>query len=202
MRARTATLVRTGLRVDGFDAELERLYALARELYPEGFPAEETVALDKLYAHASYAFVAALRKEVAAKLGIEPRIMPLDLFQLYGCGPIALHDDRFRFPGVYFVIVVAHAGRLGVVDRTSRAVRHERGEILLLDPYRKHALVPAGRTAREHPYERTHGLVTATDDQFMFLDFDVRRALLRDRFRNVPAGQSVSVATAAGGPIP
>jgi hypothetical protein len=36
----------------------------------------------------------------------------------------------------------------------------------------------------------------------MFLDFDVRRALLRDRFRNVPAGQSVSVATAAGGPIP
>ena len=189
MPARTATLVRTGLRVEGFDADLERLYALARELYPEGFPAEETVALDKLYAHASYAFVAGLRKEIAAKLGIEPRIMPLDLFQMYGCGPIALHDDRFRFPGVYFVIVVAHAGRLGVVDRTSRAVRHERGDILLLDPYRKHALVPTGRTAREHPYERTHGLVTAADDQFVFLDFDVRRALLRDRFRNVPPAQ-------------
>jgi hypothetical protein len=109
--------------------------------------------------------------------------MPLDLFQMYGCGPIALHDDRFRFPGVYFVIVVAHSGRLGVVDRTSRAVRHAAGEILLLDPYRKHALVPEGRTAREHPYERTHGMVAAAQDQFVFLDFDVRRPLLRDRFR-------------------
>ena len=192
MPARTATLVRTGLRVEGFDADLERLYARARELYPEGFPAEETVTLDRLYPHTSYAFVAALRREIAAKLGIDPRIMPLDLFQMYGCGPIALHDDRFRFPGVYFVIVVAHAGRLGVVDRTSRAVRHERGEILLLDPYRRHALVPEGRTAREHPYERAHALVTAAEDQFMFLDFDVRRALLRERFRNVTPAQGVS----------
>jgi hypothetical protein len=183
MPARTATLVRTGLRVDGFDVELAALYARARELYAEGFPAEETTTLEKLLAHTSYAFVAALRKEVAAKLGVEPRIMPLDLFQMYGCGPIALHDDRFRFPGVYFVIVVAHSGRLGVVDRTSRAVRHAAGEILLLDPYRKHALVPEGRTAREHPYERTHGMVAAAQDQFVFLDFDVRRPLLRDRFR-------------------
>jgi hypothetical protein len=183
MPARTATLVRTDLRVEGFDAELGRLYERARGLYPEGFPAEETVALEKLFAHTSYAFVAALRKEIAAKLAVEPRIMPLDLFQMYGCGPIALHDDRFRFPGVYFVIVVAHSGRLGVVDRTSRAAPHALGEILLLDPYRKHALVPEGRTAREHPYERTHGLVTAVDDQFVFLDFDVRRPLLRSRFR-------------------
>ena len=183
MPARTATLVRTDLRVEGFDAELGRLYERARGLYPEGFPAEETIALEKLFAHTSYAFVAALRKEIAAKLAVEPRIMPLDLFQMYGCGPIALHDDRFRFPGVYFVIVVAHSGRLGVVDRTSRAARHALGEILLLDPYRKHALVPEGRTAREHRYERTHGLVTAADDQFVFLDFDVRRPLLRSRFR-------------------
>jgi hypothetical protein len=183
MRARTATLVRTGLRVEGFDAELGHLYERARGLYPDGFPAEETVALEKLFAYASYAFVVALRKEIAAKLGVEPRIMPLDLFQMYGCGPIALHDDRFRFPGVYFVIVVAHSGRLGVVDRTSLAAPHAVGEILLLDPYRKHALVPEGRTAREHPYERTHGLVTAADDQFVFLDFDVRRPLLRSRFR-------------------
>jgi hypothetical protein len=115
--------------------------------------------------------------------------MPLDLFQAYGCGPIALHDDRFRFPGVYFVIVVAHSGRLGVVDRTGRAARHASGEILLLDPYRKHALVPEGRAAREHPYERTHALVTDPEDQFMFLDFDVRRPLLRPRFRLPREGQ-------------
>jgi hypothetical protein len=78
---------------------------------------------------------------------------------------------------------VAHSGRLGVVDRASRAARHETGDILLLDPYRKHALVPEGRTAREHPYERAHGLVTNPEDQFVFLDFDVKRPLLRDRFR-------------------
>lgn len=182
---RTATFVRTGLRVSGFDADLDRLHERARELYPDGFPAEETTTLDKLYAHVSYAFVAALRAEVAAKLGVEPQIMPLDLFQAYGCGPIALHDDRFRFPGVYFVIVVVHSGRLGVVDRTCRAARHEAGEILLLDPYRKHGLVPEGRTAREHPYERTHSLVTDAADQFVFLDFDVKRPLLRGQFRGV-----------------
>jgi hypothetical protein len=183
MRPRIATVVRTGLRVEGFDDALGGLYARARELYPEGFPAEETLTLDKLYAHTSYAFVDALRNEIAAKLAIPPAWMPLDLFQIYGCGPIARHDDRFRFPGVYFVIVVAHSGELGVVDRASRAARHEVGEILLLDPHRKHALVPAGRTAREHPYERAHGLVTDPARQFVFLDFDVKRPLLRDRFR-------------------
>jgi len=183
MRHRNATLVRTGLRVEGFGDALRALYACARELYPEGFPAEETTTLERLYAHTSFAFVDALRKAVAAQLAIPPAWMPMDLFQAYGCGPIAGHDDRFRFPGVYFVIVVAHSGRLGVVDRTSRAVRHDAGEILLLDPYRKHALVPEGRTALEHPYERTHGLVTDPESQFMFLDFDVRRPLLRSRFR-------------------
>jgi hypothetical protein len=189
MGHRYAALVRTGLRVEGFDADLHSLYARARELYPEGFPAEETVTLEKLYAHTSFAFVDALRKAIAAKLAIPPAWMPMDLFQAYGCGPIALHDDRFRFPGVYFVIVVAHSGRLGVVDRTGRAARHASGEILLLDPYRKHALVPEGRAAREHPYERTHALVTDPEDQFMFLDFDVRRPLLRPRFRLPREGQ-------------
>jgi hypothetical protein len=189
MGRRYATLVRTGLRVDGFDDALAGLYARARELYPEGFPAEETTTLDRLYAHTSYAFVAALRAAIGAKLAIPAAWMPLDLFQIYGCGPIARHDDRFRFPGVYFVIVVAHSGRLGVVDRTSRAARHEAGEILLLDPYRKHALVPEGRSAREHPYERTHSLVTEPDDQFVFLDFDVKRPLLRDRFRPPEKGR-------------
>jgi hypothetical protein len=183
MGHRYATLVRTGLRVEGFDDALRDLYARARELYPEGFPAEETATLEKLYAHTSFAFVDALRKAIAAQLAVPATWMPMELFQIYGCGPIALHDDRFRFPGVYFVIVVAHSGRLGAVDRASRAARHDTGEILLLDPYRKHALVPEGRTAREHPYERTHGLVTDSDGQFMFLDFDVRRPLLRERFR-------------------
>jgi hypothetical protein len=181
---RYATLVRTGLRVEAFADALRELYARARELYPQGFPAEETATLEKLYAHTSYAFVAALRKEIAAKLAIPPQWLPLDLFQAYGCGPIALHDDRFRFPGVYFVIVVAHSGRLGAVDRKSRAVAHATGEILLLDPYRKHALVPEGRTAREHPYERTHALVTDPAHQFMFLDFDVKRPLMRERFKS------------------
>jgi hypothetical protein len=183
MGQRYATLVRTGLRVEGFDDALRGLYGRARELYPEGFPAEETVTLGKLYAHTSFAFVDALRKAVATRLALPAAWMPMELFQAYGCGPIALHDDRFRFPGVYFVIVVAHSGRLGVVDRVMRAARHAAGEILLLDPYRKHALVPEGRTAREHPYERTHGLVTDPANQFMFLDFDVRRPLLRARFR-------------------
>lgn len=183
MGHRYATLVRTGLRVAGFDDALRDLYARARELYPEGFPAEETATLEKLYAHTSFAFVDALRKAIAAQLAVPATWMPMELFQIYGCGPIALHDDRFRFPGVYFVIVVAHSGRLGAVDRASRAARHDTGEILLLDPYRKHALVPEGRTAREHPYERTHGLVTDSDGQFMFLDFDVRRPLLRERFQ-------------------
>lgn len=190
MGHRYATLVRTGLRVDGFDDALRDLYARAVELYPEGFPAEETVTLEKVYAHTSFAFVDALRREIATKLAIPVAWMPMDLFQIYGCGPIALHDDRFRFPGVYFVIVVAHSGRLGAVDRASRAVAHDTGEILLLDPYRKHALVPEGRTAREHPYERTHGLVTDPASQFMFLDFDVRRPLLRDRFRPPSKGPS------------
>jgi hypothetical protein len=188
MGHRYATLVRSGLRVDGFDDALRDLYARARELYPQGFPAEETVTLEKLYAHTSFAFVDALRKAIATRLAIPAAWMPMDLFQAYGCGPIALHDDRFRFPGVYFVIVVAHSGRLGVVDRVMRAARHDAGEILLVDPYRKHALVPEGRTAREHPYERTHGLVTDPANQFMFLDFDVRRPLLRERFRFPPKG--------------
>jgi hypothetical protein len=53
MGHRYATLVRTGRRVEGLGDELAALYARARELYPEGFPAEETVTLEKLYAHAS-----------------------------------------------------------------------------------------------------------------------------------------------------
>jgi hypothetical protein len=84
---------------------------------------------------------------------------------------------------VYFVIVVAHSGALGIADAHRRARTHEAGEILLLDPHRRHALLPAGRTWREHPYERTHSPVHAEHEQFMFLCFDVPRRLLRARFQ-------------------
>jgi hypothetical protein len=70
-----------------------------------------------------------------------------------------------------------------VVDARGTAVRHAPGEILLLDPYRKHALVREGLRAHEHTYERTHAPVCAPDDQFLFLDFDVKRRDLHQRFR-------------------
>jgi hypothetical protein len=187
MPARSATFVRTGKRVERCASRLAELYPLARALRPDDFTAEETRTFDVLREHVSLAFVEMLRAEVSGALDIPDAWMPLDKFAMYGCGPISLHDDKFRYPGVYFVIVVAHSGGLGLVDRVSRAIPHAVGEILLLDPYRKHALVPAGRAAREHPYERTHSPVHSGDDQFLFLDFDVKRTLLRDRFRVRPA---------------
>ena len=81
------------------------------------------------------------------------------------------------------LLVVAHSGRLGLVDEHSRAAHHPAGEIILLDPRRKHGLVPVGRTAEEQPYDRTHGPVHDEALQFLFLDFDVRRPDLRARFR-------------------
>jgi hypothetical protein len=96
---------------------------------------------------------------------------------------VGLHDDFFRFPYVYFAIVVAHAGRLGLVDAQQRAVAHQPGDIILLDPRAKHALVPAGLTAEEHRYESSHSPVHDEALQFLFLDFDVRRPDLRARFR-------------------
>jgi hypothetical protein len=180
---RYATLIRTGQRVEACRAELEALYPLACRLCPDGFPAEETKELDPLREHVSLAFVCALRREVAAKTGMPPAWLSLDCFTLHGCGPVSLHDDRHNYPGVYFVIVVVHSGRLGIVDGKSRAYPHEVGEILLLDPHKKHALVPAGLTAREHPYERTHSVVRRDEDRFMFVGFDVRRPRARDWFR-------------------
>jgi hypothetical protein len=183
VRAHRATLIRTGQRIGCGTELLSELYARARELYPEGFPSEETRTLDALREHLSIAYVDRLRHEVAAKLELPLSILSLDRFFVYGCGPIALHDDRHNYPGVYFAIVVVHSGRLGVVDATGTAVRHAPGEILLLDPYRKHALVREGLRARDHAYERTHAPVLAPEDQFMFLDFDVKRRDLHHRFR-------------------
>lgn len=183
MAKRPATLIRTGQRIERCAPRLYELYAIAREACPDEFPAEETRELASLREHVSLAYVDALRDEIAEKLAVDPTLLSRDLFSIHGCGPVSLHDDKFRYPGVYFVIVVAHSGRLGIVDASSRAVRHETGDLLLLDPHKKHALVPEGLRAREHPYERTHSSVRREEDQFLFLDFDVKRPLMRERFR-------------------
>lgn len=177
------TLILTGACVDAGLERLEPLYRLARERCPDGFPAEETRDLAELRDAVSLAFVAGLRLDIAAKTGIPHEALSLDRFTIHGCGPVSLHDDRHNYPGVHFVIVVAHSGRLGVVDAKRRAVRHAPGEILLLDPHKKHALLPEGVSWREHPYERTHSPVHREEDQFLFLCFDVPRRLLRERFR-------------------
>ena len=185
-----ATPIRTGMRAARCAARLPSLYPLAREVSPAGFTEEQTSELDDVRRRISPGLVRRLRREVAAALGLPLGALRPKRLSAHGCGPVSLHDDKLRFPGVYFVIVVVHAGRLGIVDHRSRAVRHATGEILLLDPYLRHALVPAGRTAREHPYERTHSPVQDADDQFMFLCFDVMRPALRNRFlgrRRAPA---------------
>jgi hypothetical protein len=187
MPARLATLVPTGRRAARSAAPLAALYRLARALAPSGFTAEQTTELAAVRARVPARLALRLRAEVAATLGLRTRVVPLRLLTVQACGPVSLHDDKFRYPGVYFAIVVAHPGRLGIVDHRARAARHEAGEILLLDPYRRHALVPAGRTAGEHPYERTHSPVHAADDQFLFVCFDVRRRFARARFRAGPA---------------
>lgn len=178
-----ATLIRTGQRVERCRPALKALFEVACNLCPDGFPAEETRELDLLRSHLSLAFAGELRCEVSERARVPLEWLSLDRFSIHGCGPISLHDDRHNYPDVYFVIVVVHAGRLGIVDARSRAVRHEAGEILLLDPHKKHALVPDGLTARAHPYERTHSAVDRVEDRFLFLSFDVRRSLLRVRFR-------------------
>lgn len=179
----TANFVRTGQRIERGIEKLDGLYRVARSLCPDEFIAEETRQLDALKDHVAFGFVDSLRKEIAQKLTLPLEIFSLDRFSIHACGPVGLHDDFFRFPYVYFVIVVAHSGRLGLVDETKRAACHEVGEIILLDPRRKHGLVPEGLTAEEHPYESTHSPVHDEERQFMFLDFDVRRPDLRARFR-------------------
>jgi hypothetical protein len=187
MIRRPATLVRPGRRAARSAGRLPSLHRLARELAPDGFTAEQTTELANVRRRIPLALALGLRAEVAAALGLPARALPLRLLTVQACGPVSLHDDKLRYPGVHFAIVVAHPGRLGVVDHRSRALAHAAGEILLLDPYRRHALVPVGRTAGEHPYERTHSPVHAPDDQFLFLCFDVKRRLAGARFRAGPS---------------
>ena len=162
---------------------MPQLYRLARELCADLFVAEETRELPALYQHVPLGFVDDLREELARKLDFPAGFLSRDRFSIHGCGPVGLHDDFFRYPRFYFAIVVAHCGRLGLVDADSRALRHEPGEIILVDPRGKHGLVREGTRADDHVYESSHAPVYAEDDQFMFLDFDVRRADLRGRFR-------------------
>jgi len=180
---RSPSFIRTGQVIERQSQQLDRIYRLARELCPDGFPAEETRELPALYAHVPLGLVDALGDEIADKLGLERAILSRDRFSIHGCGPVGLHDDFFPFPHVYFVVIVAHSGDLGLVDEHSRAARHAVGEIILLDPRRKHGLVLEGCTAEDHAYERTHAPVHDPAQQFLFLDFDVRRADLRARFR-------------------
>ena len=109
MARRLPTLVRTGKRAARSAARLAAVYRLARELAPEGFTAEQTTELPQVRARVPAALALRLRAEVAAALRLRTRVMPLRLLSVQACGPISLHDDKFRYPGVYFVIVVAHA---------------------------------------------------------------------------------------------
>jgi hypothetical protein len=182
-RKPSPSFIRTGQRIERGVERLPDLYRRARELCPDLFVAEETRSFDALYDYVPLGFVAGLREEIASKLASPVEIFSLDRFSIHGCGPVGLHDDSFRYPHYYFAMVVAHSGSLGLVDPHSVAVRHEVGEIILLDPRRKHGLVREGRRADDHIYESSHSPVYDEELQFLFLDLDVRRSDLQARFR-------------------
>ncbi len=182
-RRLSPSFIRTGQRIERGAERLPELFRLARELCPHLFVAEETRTFDALYDYVPVGFVDGMRKEIARKLALPLEIFSLDRFSIHGCGPVGLHDDSFRYPQYYFVMIVAHSGALGLVDARSPALPHEVGEIILLDPRRKHGLVRAGSCADDHVYESTHSPVCDEDSQFLFLDLDVHRSDLRARFR-------------------
>jgi len=179
----TPSFICTGQRIEQGRERLTSLYHLARERCPHLFVAEETRTFEALHDAVPLGFVDAMRKEIAHKLDLPPGIFSLDRFSIHGCGPVGLHDDSFRYPQFYFVMVVAHSGALGLVDERSSARRHEAGDIILLDPRRKHGLVREGCSAEQHVYESSHSPVHDEDRQFLFLDLDVRRSDLQARFR-------------------
>ena len=177
------SFIRTGECIERGVERLADLYLRARELCPDLFVAEETRTFDPLYEYVPLSFVDGLRKEIAYKLSLPPEIFSLDRFSIHGCGPVGLHDDSFRYPQYYFAMVVAHSGVLGLVDADTVATPHRAGEIILLDPRRKHGLVHEGKRADDHKYESSHSPVHDEDSQFLFLNMDVRRSDLQARFR-------------------
>lgn len=182
-RERFPSFIRTGQRIEHGLERLPDLYHRARHLCPDLFVAEETRTFDALYDYVPLGFVDSLRKELACKLALPVEVFSLDRFSIHGCGPVGLHDDAFRYPQFYFAMVVVHSGTLGLVDTESIAARHEVGDIILLDPRRKHGLVQEGLRADEHVYERSHNPVYSEDLQFLFLNLDLRRSDLQARFR-------------------
>ncbi|PZP61216.1 MAG: hypothetical protein DI596_05075 [Azospira oryzae] len=183
MSGRYASLLRLDTRLERYSAEFEALFDAARAQCPDGFPFDETRSLDAVRDRLTLGFVEALRRALGEVLALPLEVFSLDRFTVQGAGPVSLHDDARNYPNVYFVIVVAHSGRLGIVDGERRAVRHAPGEVLLLDPRRKHALVPEGMRGADWPCARTPGFARDPDDQFLFLDFEVPRWRLRERFR-------------------
>lgn len=182
MPRRHAALIRTKLRVDIEAAQLDALYQLAHALCPRGFPADETCLLEAMRAHISLDLVDRLRIDLAAKLQLPVAFFSRDHFTVQGCGPVSLHDDKRNYPAVYFVIVVVHSGQLGIVDRSCRAERHSVGEIVLLDPQKKHAVVPLGKLGRQQRMAAADTFASDAANQFMFLDFEVPRPRLRHLF--------------------
>jgi hypothetical protein len=182
-RRLSPSFICTGERIEHGRERLTSLYHLARERCPHLFVAEETRTFEALYDAVPLGFVDAMRREIAHKLGLPTEIFSLDRFSIHGCGPVGLHDDSFRYPQFYFVMVVAHSGALGLVDERSSARRHQVGEIIFLDPRRKHGLVREGSSAEQHVYESSHSPVYDEERQFLFLDLDVHRSDLQARFR-------------------
>ncbi|MBS1216557.1 MAG: hypothetical protein H6R20_1531, partial [Proteobacteria bacterium] len=84
MSARRLTVIRTGARVEGVEAELDTLYRTARERCPDGFPAEETRELPELRDAVSLAFVERLREGITARTGIPATHLSLDRFSIHG----------------------------------------------------------------------------------------------------------------------
>lgn len=182
-RGLSPSFIRTGQCIERGLQRLPELYRRARELCPDLFVAEETRTFEPLYEYVPLGFMDGLRREIAHKLALPVEIFSMDRFSIHGCGPVGLHDDSFRCPQYYFALVVAHSGALGLVDPDSVAVRHEAGEIILLDPRRKHGLVREGNRADDHTYESMHRPVHDEDSQFLFLNLDVSRSDLQARFR-------------------
>jgi hypothetical protein len=182
MASRYAALVRTGQCVDLVPTRFEEWFALARELCPDGFPADETRVLAPLRAHLTLAVLDSLRASLAETLAVGEELFSLDRFSVQGCGPVSLHDDKRNYPDFFFVIVVAHCGRLGLADATSRAASHAPGEIVLIDPHKKHAVVPQGARGADQRCAPPDTLATAAEDQFLFFDFEVPRRKLRHLF--------------------